>query len=234
MGSSYSKMEKNKIILLTGASGGIGFEILKSISKKNKVVAIYNKNKPKLNNKNVKLIKLDLENQISLNHKFLENKKIIFINLAAIKIDNLLVNTKVETWEKIFQINVHSFFSILQIVLPYMIKKKWGRIISFSSTDGEIGDIGTSAYSASKYSLIGMNKVISKEYGKFGITCNMIVLGNFNYGMYKKLSQKKRNKLLEKVPNKKTGNITNIINAINYIINSEYVNGSRMKIDGGI
>ena len=62
----------------------------------------------------------------------------------------------------------------------------------------------------------------------------MIVLGNFNYGMYKKLSQKKRNKLLEKVPNKRTGNITNIINALNYIINSEYVNGSRMKIDGGI
>jgi len=227
-------MEKNKLIIILGASGGIGTPILKYFSKKNNILAIYKKNRPIVTNKRIKHLKLDLAKKIKINKSYYKNKKIIYINLAAIKNDKLLINYKKSEWRMAFKINVESTFDILQIILPEMILNKWGRIINFSSTDGINGDVGISSYSATKYSLHGLSRTLSKEYGMLGITSNVLVLGNFNYGMFKKLKDEKQKRILERVPNKKTGNIKNIINAINFLINSDYVNGAEIKIDGGI
>jgi len=234
MGFGFIKMEKNKLIIILGASGGIGTPILKYFSKKNNILAIYKKNRPIVTNKRIKYLKLDLAKKIKINKAYYKNKKIIYINLAAIKNDKLLINYKKSEWRMAFKINVESTFEILQIILPEMILNKWGRIINFSSTDGINGDVGISSYSATKYSLHGLSRTLSKEYGMLGITSNVLVLGNFNYGMFKKLKDEKQKRILERVPNKKTGNIKNIINAINFLINSDYVNGAEIKIDGGI
>ena len=234
MGFGFIKMEKNKLIIILGASGGIGTPILKYFSKKNNILAIYKKNRPIVTNKRIKHLKLDLAKKIKINKSYYKNKKIIYINLAAIKNDKLLINYKKSEWRMAFKINVESTFDILQIILPEMILNKWGRIINFSSTDGINGDVGISSYSATKYSLHGLSRTLSKEYGMLGITSNVLVLGNFNYGMFKKLKDEKQKRILERVPNKKTGNIKNIINAINFLINSDYVNGAEIKIDGGI
>ena len=234
MGFSFIKMEKNKLIIISGSSGGIGTPILKYFSKKYNILAIYKKNRPIVTNKRIKYLKLDLAKKIKINKSYYKNKKIIYINLAAIKNDKLLINYKKSEWRTAFKVNVGSTFEILQIILPEMILNKWGRVINFSSTDGINGDVGISSYSATKYSLHGLSRTLSKEYGMLGITSNVLVLGNFNYGMFKKLKDEKQKRLLEKVPNKKTGNIKNIINAINFLINSDYVNGAEIKIDGGI
>jgi 3-oxoacyl-[acyl-carrier protein] reductase len=227
-------MEKNKLIIILGSSGGIGTPILKYFSKKYNILAIYKKNRPIVTNKRIKYLKMDLAKKIKINKSYYKNKKIIYINLAAIKNDKLLINYKKSEWRMAFKINVESTFEILQIILPEMIINKWGRIINFSSTDGINGDVGISSYSATKYSLHGLSRTLSKEYGMLGITSNVLVLGNFNYGMFKKLKDEKQKRILERVPNKKTGNIKNIINAINFLINSDYVNGAEIKIDGGI
>jgi 3-oxoacyl-[acyl-carrier protein] reductase len=227
-------MEKNKLIIILGSSGGIGTPILKYFSKKYNILAIYKKNRPIVTNKRIKYLKVDLAKKIKINKSYYKNKKIIYINLAAIKNDKLLINYKKSEWRMAFKINVESTFEILQIILPEMIINKWGRIINFSSTDGINGDVGISSYSATKYSLHGLSRTLSKEYGMLGITSNVLVLGNFNYGMFKKLKDEKQKRILERVPNKKTGNIKNIINAINFLINSDYVNGAEIKIDGGI
>ena len=227
-------MDKNKLIIISGASGGIGEQILQKFKRNYKILAIYNKNRPKIISKNITYLKLDFKSKIKIKQSYFINKKIILIHLAAVKKDNLIVNTKYHDWVNLFKINVHSFQDILNQILPEMIKKKWGRIISFSSTGGINGDIGTSNYTASKYSLHGLNKVIAKEYGNFGITSNVVQLGNFKFGLYNKLTKNKQKSLLSKVPSKKTGNIKNIFNALSFIINSEYLNGSEIKIDGGI
>ncbi len=227
-------MEKNSLIIVSGASGGLGEVIVKELAKKSKILAIFNKNKPKVFHKNIEFLKLDLSKKFKLNKKFFANKKIIFLNLASVKIDKLMINLSISEWEKAYQVNVHSFFKLLNMFLPEMIKIKYGKIIIFSSTDGHQGDIGTSSYTSTKHSLHGLSKVISKEYGARGITSNVLLLGNYNYGLYKKLNKKKQKKLLEKVPLKKTGNIKNILNAIEFLIKSDYVNGSEIKIDGGI
>jgi 3-oxoacyl-[acyl-carrier protein] reductase len=227
-------MEKNKLIIIAGSSGGIGTLVLEHFSKKNDILAIYKNNKPKVNNKKIKYLKLNFSKDIKINRSYYKNKKIIYINLAAIKNDKLLINYKISEWRMMFKINVDSTFKILKILIPEMISKKWGRIINFSSTDGINGDVGISGYSATKYSIHGLSKVLSKEYGMQGITSNILILGNFNYGMFKKLNDNKQKKILERIPNKKTGNVRNIINAINFLINSDYVNGAEIKIDGGM
>lgn len=227
-------MEKNSLIIVSGASGGLGEVIIKELAKKSKILAIFNKNKPKVFHKNIEFLKLDLSKKFKLNKKFFSNKKITFLNLASIKIDKLMINLSFSEWEKAYQVNVHSFFKLLNMFLPEMIKINYGKIIIFSSTDGYQGDIGTSSYTSTKHSLHGLSKVISKEYGARGITSNVLLLGNYNYGLYRKLNKKKQKKLLEKVPLKKTGNIKNIINAIEFLVKSDYVNGSEIKIDGGI
>jgi len=79
-----------------------------------------------------------------------------------------------------------------------------------------------------------MIKSMSKEYGKYNITFNTLKLGNFNYGLFKKLPKSKQKKLLAAVPSNKTGNVINILNAINFLINSDYVNNSEINIDGGM
>ena len=234
MGFSFIKMEKNKLIIITGSSGGIGSKILEYFSKRYNILAIYKKNKPNLNNKNIRYLKLDFMKKIVINKSYYKNKKIILINLAAVKYDALLINYKRSQLRTMFKINVEAAFEILKILLPEMIIKKWGRIINFSSTDGINGDVGITSYSATKYSLHGLSKVLSKEYGMLGITSNILILGNFNTGMYKKLNYAQQKKILERIPSKKTGNIKNIINAVNFLIKSDYINGAEIKIDGGL
>ena len=96
------------------------------------------------------------------------------------------------------------------------------------------GDIGTVSYSTSKTALIGFSKVISKEYARFNITSNILSLGTFDTGMFHKINDNKKKEILKSIPSKKVGNISNIVNAVEFINKSDYVNGSIISIDGGM
>ncbi|MDC3114512.1 SDR family oxidoreductase, partial [Candidatus Pelagibacter sp.] len=137
-------------------------------------------------------------------------------------------------YKKTMEVNVNSFLKIINKVIPYMMKNNWGRVINVSSTGGILGDKGTILYSMSKNATLSMMRVMSKEYGKFNITFNTLKLGNFNHGLFKKLNKDYRKKLLDKVPSKKTGNIKDILFAIDFLIKTDYVNGSSINIDGGL
>ena len=120
------------------------------------------------------------------------------------------------------------------LLIPLMIKNKWGRFMFVTSTGGMRGDIGTASYSASKMGLIGLSRVISKEYSKFNITSNIISLGTFDTGLFQDLSEEKRKEIIDMIPSRKLGDIENIINSVDFIIKSDYVNGSIINIDGGM
>lgn len=81
---------------------------------------------------------------------------------------------------------------------------------------------------------MGISRTLSKEYALFGITSNVISLGALDAGLYTKLSEKLKNKILTKIPSKKVGHVDNITNAINFIVDSDYINGSIVTIDGGV
>jgi 3-oxoacyl-[acyl-carrier protein] reductase len=232
-------MKKKFLIIISGASGGIGQLLIKKLSKKFKILCIYNQKKPKFT-KTANFLKIDYDEpskiknaSIRLKKMTLSEKKIIFLNLAAVKIDKLSIQINKNEMNKTFNVNYFSLFYLVQAILPNLIRNKWGRVINFSSTGGLSGEVGTLLYTSSKHACTGMMKVFSKEFAKFNITFNTIKLGNFDAGMYKKLTKNAKANILKKIPSEKTGDINSIYNSIKFIIGSNYVNGSEVSVDGG-
>ena len=228
------------MIIITGASGGIGASIVDKLSKLDKIIAVYNSSKTIVkNSNNVEWIKSDLrsisgvEKVINEVSKY-SDQKISLLNMSAIKNDSLLVTHDLNLWDESISLNLTSPFYFAKLLIPLMIKNKWGRLMFVSSTGGMRGDIGTASYSASKMGLIGLSRVISKEYSKFNITSNVISLGTFDTGLFQDLSEEKRKEITDMIPSKKLGDIQNIINSVDFIIKSDYVNGSIINIDGGM
>lgn len=217
-------------IILTGASGGIGLAIRSELSKIDDLYPIANKNGLEFDNK------VDLTNIDSIK-RFIEYwkdqlKHITVIHLAAVKIDELAVFVNEDNWDKVMDINLKGNFLLTKELIPIMMKEKWGRIIHIISSG--LGDVGTLTYSTSKFGLLGMSEVLSREYARYGITSNVLQLGYFQTGMWEKLSQVKKDELLNQIPSKQLGDPQNIVNAVKFIIDSPFVNGSVINVDGGV
>jgi len=227
------------MIILTGASGGIGRSILSFLSKLDKVIAISHSkviNVDELDG--VEPYQVDLTSEIEVNEFVSKIKsklsKVVLIHAAAISLDNLAVKFDTKDWNQSMSLNLNSNFFLTRALLATMIRDDWGRIIHVSSIAGMKGVPGTIAYSTAKTGLLGMSKVLANEYARFGVTSNVLILGYFNTGLIDTLSEKSRQKILESIPSKRLGAPSNIVNAVDFLIKSEYVNGSTVNIDGGI
>jgi NAD(P)-dependent dehydrogenase (short-subunit alcohol dehydrogenase family) len=227
------------VIILTGASGGIGKEILQYLLEFDQVIGIYNKTKPKvLTNKGLIYEQLNLESAADIK-SFVDKwkdklSKLTLVHFAASSIDSLAANYSEIDWDQVMNINLKGNFLLTQALLPLMISKRWGRIIHISSVVGMQGRAGTVAYSTSKSGLMGLSRVLAKEYARFNITSNVLVLGYFEVGLIDSLKDETKNGILNQIPSKSFGKVSNITNAIKFLINSEYVNGATINIDGGI
>jgi len=227
------------MIILTGASGGIGHAILSSLSKLDKVIAISHSKAINVDELDgVEPYQVELTSEIEVN-KFVSKiksklSKIVIIHAAAISLDNLAVKFDTKDWDQSMSLNLNSNFFLTRALLTTMIGDGWGRVIHISSIAGMKGVPGTIAYSTAKTGLLGMSKVLANEYARFGVTSNVLILGYFNTGLIDTLNEKSRQKILASIPSKRLGSPSNIVNAIDFLIKSEYVNGSTVNIDGGI
>ena len=161
-------------------------------------------------------------------------KQSTIVNMATCSIDGLLAAYELGDWLKTFNVNINSTFILIKNLLPLMIRQKWGRIINISSYVGANGEVGAGAYSASKSALSGFTRSLAKEYGKFNITSNLLELGYFNSGLIDTLTEEKKAVILKKVPSNKFGDPSEISRTIEFLRNSNYINGSNIKIDGGL
>ena len=226
------------MIILTGASGGIGNKIAGILSASHDIIGIYNKSKPIFINDRVFFEKVDLLNSAQI--KELINKwkgklsKVVFVHSAAISIDGLAMTYKEEHWDHVMNLNLKGSFLLIKALLPFMIAQKWGRIINLSSIVGQQGAVGTIAYSASKSALVGMTKVLSLEYGRFNILSNILSLGYFQGGLINSLQDEDRQEIKKRIPMNDFGEIENVAQAIEFLIQSDYTNGTVINIDGGI
>jgi NAD(P)-dependent dehydrogenase (short-subunit alcohol dehydrogenase family) len=231
-------MNLNKLYIIGGASSGLGHEYAKNLSKKFKVIGLYNKSIQK-NSKNIKFYKINLEqkNEILLffknNKKYLNQyKKIIFVNFATYKKDDLLINLKEKDIKKTFGVNLFSnFFFTSCLIKNY--KNKILDIVFISSSLGLKVDAGTLLYSSSKMGLESLMKSIVIEYSNFNIKCNILVLGFFNSPLWEKLSKHKQNKIKNLIPNGKIGNIKNITQTLSFLEKNNYINSSSIFLDAG-
>lgn len=223
------------MILVTGASGGIGQQLLPQLKELDSVMGIYHTSKP---HSPIPHVQVDLtdKNQVQA---FVSDYKtdlnnLTLLHLAGYKMDGLLASYKEEDWDRTMAVNLKGVFLLTQALLPQMIQDKWGRIILCSSKGGLLGDPGAIAYSTSKAGLLGFNRVLAKECARFNITSNVLTLGTFATGMYEALPEEKKKAILKSIPSKKCGEVSNIFQGVKFLRDAAYVNGTQIPIDGGM
>jgi NAD(P)-dependent dehydrogenase (short-subunit alcohol dehydrogenase family) len=235
-------MEK-KVMLITGASGGLGSSIAEFFQNQNyKLVLHHNLNQPSIQRSDdILLHQADLTKEIEV-QKMIDaiigefGRLDIVINNAGISDSSISWKTSLESWEQTIATNLTAPFLVCKHAIPQMKINKWGRIINISSVVGQTGFIGTSAYTASKAGLIGLTKTLSKELSTSGITANNLALGYFNKGMIRDVPDDLRKEIEADIPLKRLGDPEAICNSINYLIEngSDYITGQTINVNGGL
>jgi NAD(P)-dependent dehydrogenase (short-subunit alcohol dehydrogenase family) len=227
------------MIIITGASRGIGkFLLEKFISEKNeKVIGIYNSTFPNPQYEK-HYIKLDLLNFNNVNEwiNSMSNEftDLVLLNCAGNNYNSFAHKSDMRSWKDVINLNLVATFNLIHEVLPIMREQEYGRIINFSSIVAQTGIPGTSAYAASKAGLWGMSKAIAVENAKKGITINNLNLGYFDIGMISEVPEKFQSLIKAKIPTGDFGNPENIYNAVNFLIDSDYVIGSSIDMNAGL
>ncbi len=219
--------------VINGINSDIAQSILKKILKKNKILGFYRNKYKGLKDPNLKVLKFNSKNKNKIKLYFKKNKNLIFINFAAIRDEQLFINSSIKHLKSIIDNNIFSSLEILKILIPEMINHRFGRIIFISSSTSEKGSVGNLGYSTSKSSLLGLSNTLAKEYSLFNITSNIISLGYFESKMWFSLKNKVKKKLLEETLIKKLGNTDVIYNTIKLISKNRFINMSKINLDGG-
>lgn len=224
-------------VLITGASRGIGLFLMQKMKGEgHEVLGIYNNTEPESTLKPY-LSKVDLTDEIQVANwvktSIKNDDKIVLINCAGANYNAFAHKAKVELWRRIIDVNLIGTFTMINAVLPSMRECGFGRVINFSSVVAQKGIPGTSAYAASKSALWGMTKSIAVENASKGITINNLNLGYFDIGMIKDVPEEMLSIIKKTIPNQELGNPENIINAVNFLINSDYITGTSIDLNGG-
>lgn len=238
----------NKIILVTGASRGIGREIAYTLAKEgHTVIANYNKSTEMAEslkslaineNLNIDIYKADVSNRNEvkdmINYILTKYKKIdVLVNNAGIDQEKLFQDITDEDWEQIIKVNLYSVFCVTQEVVPNMIHNKNGCIINISSIYGINGGACATAYSATKAGINGITKSLAKELGPSNIRVNSIAPGYIDTDMNKHFSNEIVNDIKEEIPLNKIGTPNAIAKCVKWLIEDDFTTGQIISIDGG-
>ena len=237
---------KDKKILITGATGGIGGAIVKKFISLNAKVCCTGTNIKKLENlkKNhpTSLIKqFDISNHSNI-EKFIDETANdmggidVLINNAGINKDTLSLRMSEQEWKKVIDINLTSTFLLSKYAIKKMLKNKFGRVINITSIVGHTGNLGQSNYSASKAGIVGMSKSLSIEYAKKNITINCVSPGFIVSDMTNNIPEKIRLMLIAKIPMGRLGSGEDVSNCVAFLSSEEasYVTGETIHVNGGM
>ena len=160
----------------------------------------------------------------------------ILVNNAGITRDNLLARMSDEEWDDIISTNLKSVFRLSRGVLRGMMKARSGRIINISSVVGSMGNAGQSNYAASKAGVIGFSKSLAREIGSRNITVNCVAPGFIATDMTEELSQEQRDKLIEQVPLKRLGQVSDVAATVAFLAGAGagYITGATLHVNGGM
>lgn len=160
----------------------------------------------------------------------------ILVNNAGITRDNLLMRMKEEEWDDIMDTNLKSVFRLSQAVLRAMMKARYGRIISIASVVGTMGNAGQTNYAAAKAAIIGFSKSLAREVGSRNITVNCVAPGFIDTDMTRALSEEQRNDLLGHIPLGRLGTVQDIAASVAFLASPQagYVTGTTMHVNGGM
>ena len=238
---------KNKNIIVTGATGGIGNSIIKKLDEQGANILATGTKIEKLDDikkefKNVKILKFDISQSDQIEN-FIEDasNKLgasldCIINNAGITQDNLAIRMNMDEWKKVIDVNLTSTFLMCKFAIKKMLKTKKGKIINITSVVGHTGNLGQANYTASKAGIIAMSKSLAIEYAKKNININCISPGFIKTAMTDKIDEKFKDLIISKIPSARLGEPEDIANAVLFLASSQsdYVNGETLHVNGGM
>ena len=237
---------KNKKILVTGATGGIGREIVKKFVSLEGEVLATGTNTEKLDllkkkHPTIKVKKFDLSDHSRI-EEFIDNVALelggldVLINNAGINIDNLSLRMKTDEWKKVIDVNLSSTFLLSKHAIKKMLKTKYGRIVNITSIVGHTGNLGQSNYAAAKAGTIAMSKSLAIEYAKKNITINCVSPGFIVSNMTMNIAEKVKLFLTSRIPMGKLGTGEDVSNSVAFLSSEEasYITGETLHVNGGM
>ena len=238
---------KDKNIIVTGASGGIGNSIVRKLYESGANILASGTKVEKLNDlnskfKNIKILKFDIS-QIEKIDDFIETATAelggsldCLINNAGVTQDNLAIRMNLDEWKKVIDINLTSTFLMCKFAIKKMLKNKKGKVINITSVVAHTGNLGQANYTASKAGIIAMSKSLAIEYAKKNINVNCISPGFIKTAMTDKIEDKFKDIIVSKIPSARLGEPEDIANAVLFLASgqSDYVNGETLHVNGGM
>ena len=237
---------KDKKILITGATGGIGKALVKKFlsldgnvlatgTKIEKLDAL-KKEFPKIN-----VLKFDISDHSKI-EEFIENVSSqltgldVLVNNAGINMDNLSLRMKDEEWKKVIDINLGSTFFLCKYAIKKMLKNKYGRIVNITSIVGHTGNLGQSNYAASKAAIIAMSKSLAIEYAKKNITINCVSPGFIQSKMTDNIVESIKSVLTSRIPMSRLGTGEDVSNTVAFLSSdaASYITGETIHVNGGM
>ena len=238
---------KDKNIIVTGASGGIGNSIVEKLNKNGANILATGTRMEKLQElkekfNNIKILKFDISKHEKI-EEFIENatKELggsldCIVNNAGITKDNLTIRMSLEEWSKVININLTSTFLMCKYSIKKMLRNKSGKIINITSVVGHTGNVGQANYTASKAGIVAMSKSLAIEYAKKNINVNCISPGFISTAMTDQIDEKFKETIIAKIPSNRLGKPEDIANAVNFLSSdqSNYINGETLHVNGGM
>ena len=244
-------MLKDKVIIVTGATRGIGLSIASHCAQQGAKVVVCSRNQDDCDRVAKQInadhsvetlgLKLDVSSLDDVQSGINQIKETfgridVLVNNAGITKDNLLLRLTKDDWDNVIDINLGSVFNTTKSVLKTMLKQRSGRIINITSVVGLMGNPGQTNYAASKAGVIGFTKSIAKEIGVKGITCNAVAPGFIDTDMTSELPEEYMTKVTETIPLRRLGQAEEVANLVVFLASdqSSYITGQVISVDGGI
>ncbi|MCL2566774.1 MAG: 3-oxoacyl-[acyl-carrier-protein] reductase [Alphaproteobacteria bacterium] len=237
-----------KTVLITGAGGGIGKAIARSMHAQGAVIGLSD-----VKEEFLKDIAAELKDRVHILPSFditeeenvnalaekaeeIMGKVDILVNNAGITRDTLSIRMPKKDWDDVIAINLTTPFLLSKAVLSKMMKRKYGRVINIASVVGVMGNAGQANYSASKGGLIAMTKTLAREFANRSITVNAVAPGFIATRMTDQLTEEQKKKLLEAVPLNRMGTPEDVANTVTFLATDEagYITGQTININGGM
>ena len=234
---------KDKVVLITGATGGIGGAIAQQMKNAGATVVVTGRNLEKLSSFDDSFIKIqsDLANDDAAEKLIADTIKKagridVLINNAGITADTLMMRMSDEQFDNVLNTNLRATFKMCRAAIMPMMKQRFGRIINMASIVGVVGGAGQTNYAASKGAIIAMTKSIAAEVGGRGITANSIAPGFIKTPMTDVLPEELKKTYLAQIPAGRFGEPVDIANACVFLASDEasYINGQTIHVNGGM
>ena len=237
---------KNKKILITGATGGIGNALVDKFNSFGSKIFATGTNEEKLNKLKSKYSEIHVEKFRLDEHDKIENfintveKKLdgidVLVNNAGITLDNLSIRLTDDNWKRVLDINLTSTFLMCNHTIKKMLRKKYGKIINITSIVGHTGNLGQANYSASKAGIVAFSKSLAIEYAKKNININCVSPGFIKTEMTEKINEEFRKNLVSKIPSGSLGTGEDVSNCVAFLASdmAGYINGETIHVNGGM